>query len=269
METVAEPNAASPSAAPTTASGAGSRTARARRRTDDHRRRAAWACTWCGSCSTRTSRRTASRSRRSRSSPGRTRRRSPPERSDGDGAADHPRRAQAHARTRADVMRARRSAPPSRRSTCRAGARTTSSPSPRASTATRSSTAWALATTRDTGDAGRAWQLRDLRAPHHVWQALQPHRGAQEGRLPHRADRRRLVRLPRDGATRSCGQRDGRGHRAGPQPPGAAPDDHYITLTTCHPMFSAAERFVVHGELEYWSPVGNGVPAELLEVPQS
>ncbi|MGC4175327.1 class E sortase [Demequina sp.] len=52
-----------------------------------------------------------------------------------------------------------------------------------------------------------------------------------------------------------------------PNDPGAAPDDHYITLTSCHPMFSAAERYVVHGVLEYWSPVGNGVPEELLEVP--
>jgi len=52
-----------------------------------------------------------------------------------------------------------------------------------------------------------------------------------------------------------------------PNKPGAEPDDHYITLTSCHPMFSAAERYVVHGVLEYWSPVGNGVPEELLEVP--
>ena len=54
-----------------------------------------------------------------------------------------------------------------------------------------------------------------------------------------------------------------------PNKTGAQPDDHYITLTTCHPMFSAAERFVVHGVLEYWSPVGNCVPEELFEVPQS
>ena len=50
-----------------------------------------------------------------------------------------------------------------------------------------------------------------------------------------------------------------------PGQPGAAPDGHYITLTTCHPMFSAAERFIVHGELEYWAPVGDAVPAEILE----
>lgn len=50
-----------------------------------------------------------------------------------------------------------------------------------------------------------------------------------------------------------------------PGQPGAAPDGHYITLTTCHPMFSAAERYIVHGELEYWAPVGDAVPAEILE----
>ncbi len=54
-----------------------------------------------------------------------------------------------------------------------------------------------------------------------------------------------------------------------PGNPGAAPDGHYITLTSCHPMYSAAERYIVHGELEYWSPTGNGVPPEILEeIPQ-
>ncbi|WP_062519263.1 class E sortase [Demequina silvatica] len=49
----------------------------------------------------------------------------------------------------------------------------------------------------------------------------------------------------------------------------AAPDGRYITLTSCHPMYSAAERYVVHGELEYWAPTGIGVPAEILEeIPQ-
>ena len=27
-----------------------------------------------------------------------------------------------------------------------------------------------------------------------------------------------------------------------------------ITLTTCHPMFSARERYIVHGVLDYWAP---------------
>ena len=54
-----------------------------------------------------------------------------------------------------------------------------------------------------------------------------------------------------------------------PNDPNADSDGHYITMTSCHPMFSATHRYVVWGELEYWSPVGNGVPAELLEVPAS
>ncbi|WP_430868025.1 class E sortase [Demequina aurantiaca] len=49
-----------------------------------------------------------------------------------------------------------------------------------------------------------------------------------------------------------------------PGKPGAAPDNHYITLTTCHPMFSAAERWVTHGTLEYWAPHDAGLPAEIL-----
>lgn len=52
-----------------------------------------------------------------------------------------------------------------------------------------------------------------------------------------------------------------------PNQPGVEPDGRYITLTTCHPKFSAAERWVVHGELEYWAPTGHGVPAELVEEP--
>ena len=50
-----------------------------------------------------------------------------------------------------------------------------------------------------------------------------------------------------------------------PGQPGAEPNGHYITLTSCHPMYSAAQRYVVHGELVYWSPTDAGVPAELLE----
>ncbi|WP_369370378.1 class E sortase [Promicromonospora sp. Populi] len=38
----------------------------------------------------------------------------------------------------------------------------------------------------------------------------------------------------------------------------------FITLTSCHPMFSATERFIVHGELDYWAPVGEGEPKELV-----
>ncbi|MCG7285997.1 class E sortase [Cellulomonas sp. ACRRI] len=51
-----------------------------------------------------------------------------------------------------------------------------------------------------------------------------------------------------------------------PDQPGAEPTERFITLTTCHPMFSARERYIVHGVLDYWAPVSEGVPAELAEV---
>lgn len=38
----------------------------------------------------------------------------------------------------------------------------------------------------------------------------------------------------------------------------------FITLTSCHPMFSATERYIVHGELDYWAPVDEGMPKELV-----
>jgi sortase A len=50
-----------------------------------------------------------------------------------------------------------------------------------------------------------------------------------------------------------------------PGEPGAEPTERFITLTTCHPMYSARERYIVHGVLEYWAPVADGTPAELLE----
>lgn len=37
-----------------------------------------------------------------------------------------------------------------------------------------------------------------------------------------------------------------------------------ITLVACHPLYSARERIVVHGELESWQPASAGVPQVLL-----
>lgn len=37
-----------------------------------------------------------------------------------------------------------------------------------------------------------------------------------------------------------------------------------ITLTTCHPLFSTRERFIVHGKLSWWAPRAAGTPEELL-----
>jgi sortase A len=50
-----------------------------------------------------------------------------------------------------------------------------------------------------------------------------------------------------------------------PQAPGVEPLDRVITLTSCNPMFSAAERIIAYGVLEHWQPTSAGMPAELAE----
>jgi len=50
-----------------------------------------------------------------------------------------------------------------------------------------------------------------------------------------------------------------------PDAPGALPTTASITLTSCHPKFSAEKRFIVHGELEYWAPTGHGYPQEVFD----
>ena len=48
-----------------------------------------------------------------------------------------------------------------------------------------------------------------------------------------------------------------------PQTTGFEASDRIITLTSCHPMFSAAERFIAYGVLESWQPNSAGMPSEL------
>ncbi len=48
-----------------------------------------------------------------------------------------------------------------------------------------------------------------------------------------------------------------------PGQPDATPTEAMLTLTTCHPMYSASQRYVVHAVLDYWMPVDAGTPAEL------
>lgn len=50
-----------------------------------------------------------------------------------------------------------------------------------------------------------------------------------------------------------------------PNQPGVAPTAATITLTTCHPLFSAAERWITYGELAYWIDKAEGMPTALLE----
>lgn len=54
-----------------------------------------------------------------------------------------------------------------------------------------------------------------------------------------------------------------------PGSPGEAPSVAAMTLTTCHPMFSARERFVVHAQLVQWLPTSEGAPAALDEIPEA
>ncbi|WP_157155359.1 class E sortase [Diaminobutyricimonas sp. LJ205] len=46
-------------------------------------------------------------------------------------------------------------------------------------------------------------------------------------------------------------------------PPGLTEVDRYITLTTCHPMWSARERLIAHGVLDQFYPRAAGVPEEI------
>ena len=48
-----------------------------------------------------------------------------------------------------------------------------------------------------------------------------------------------------------------------PGQPGEVPTEAVMTLTTCHPMYSARERYIVHATLDYWMSTDDGQPAEL------
>lgn len=51
-----------------------------------------------------------------------------------------------------------------------------------------------------------------------------------------------------------------------PREPGVAATQRSITLTTCHPLLSTAERYIVHGELTEWYPPSRTMPEHLKEV---
>lgn len=51
-----------------------------------------------------------------------------------------------------------------------------------------------------------------------------------------------------------------------PNQPDAEPTDATFTMTSCHPEFSARERYVVHGLLDASYPHAEGVPADVLTV---
>ena len=45
-----------------------------------------------------------------------------------------------------------------------------------------------------------------------------------------------------------------------PQSPSVAPTDRILTMTSCNPMFSAAERIIAYAVLESWQPTSAGAP---------
>jgi sortase A len=48
-----------------------------------------------------------------------------------------------------------------------------------------------------------------------------------------------------------------------PNEEGVKPTKRILTMTTCHPMFSAAERYIIWGELAYWVDKSEGPLEEL------
>ena len=51
-----------------------------------------------------------------------------------------------------------------------------------------------------------------------------------------------------------------------PHDPDGTPVDRFITLTSCNPLLSTAERIIAYGVLESWQPTSAGPPAEVATV---
>ena len=54
-----------------------------------------------------------------------------------------------------------------------------------------------------------------------------------------------------------------------PQVAGVASTDRVITMTSCHPYFSAAERIIAYGVFDTWYPRAGGAPAEIATLVQA
>lgn len=54
-----------------------------------------------------------------------------------------------------------------------------------------------------------------------------------------------------------------------PDQPGVKPTEAWLTMTACHPKYSAAQRYVVFAQLVKTYPHAEGLPAGTLTVPQS
>ena len=54
-----------------------------------------------------------------------------------------------------------------------------------------------------------------------------------------------------------------------PQKLGAKPTEAWLTLTTCHPKFSAAQRLIVFAKLDRVVPRSEGAPPEMTTAPSA
>ena len=54
-----------------------------------------------------------------------------------------------------------------------------------------------------------------------------------------------------------------------PDQPGGTPTEALITMTSCHPKYSATERFVVHGHLVASVPRAEWDPSKWLTTPKA
>lgn len=54
-----------------------------------------------------------------------------------------------------------------------------------------------------------------------------------------------------------------------PQVSGGTPEDRFLTITSCHPLFSAAERIIAYTVMESWQPAAAGMPEDLAAVFES
>lgn len=53
-----------------------------------------------------------------------------------------------------------------------------------------------------------------------------------------------------------------------PDEPGATPTERWLTLTACHPKYSAAQRYIVFAQLTKTYPRAQGLPAGTLAAPR-
>lgn len=50
-----------------------------------------------------------------------------------------------------------------------------------------------------------------------------------------------------------------------PGHPGETPTERYLTLTTCHPLYTTKERWIIHAKFESWNAREDGLPPALVE----